>query len=77
MTIQSQHYDFITIKDIATMEPRKTVDILAVVEAHEPMTEFRSRKGREMKKKQLTIVDSTNNVGGNGEWGMSELLMNR
>ena len=63
MTIQSQHYDFITIKDIATMEPRKTVDILAVVEAHEPMTEFRSRKGREMKKKQLTIVDSTNNVG--------------
>ena len=69
VTIQSQHYDFVTIKDLATMESRKTVDILAVVEMHEPMTEFRSRKGREMKKKQLTIVDSTNNVGDdNDKW---------
>ena len=60
--IQAQHYEFVTIDTIATMEPRKTIDVLAIVETHEPMTEFRSRKGRDMKKKQLTIVDSTNNV---------------
>lgn len=60
--IQSQHYDFVSIADVAKMEPRKTVDILAIVESHEPMSEFRSRKGNEMKRKQLTIVDSSNNV---------------
>ena len=30
------------------------------------MTTFRSRKGNEMKRKQLTIIDNTNNVGA---WG--------
>ena len=60
--IQTQHYDFVSIADVAKMEPRKAVDILAIVESHEPMSEFRSRKGNEMKRKQLTIVDSSNNV---------------
>lgn len=27
------------------------------------MTTFRSRKGNDMKRKQLTIIDNTNNVG--------------
>lgn len=30
--IQIQHYNFITIADIAKVEPKKTVDVLAVVE---------------------------------------------
>lgn len=30
-TIQSQHYTFVPISEIAKLEPRKTVDILAVV----------------------------------------------
>lgn len=30
-TIQSQHYNFVPISDIAKLEPRKTVDVLAVV----------------------------------------------
>ena len=31
------------------------------------MTTFRSRKGNEMKRKQLTIIDNTNNVGSLGQ----------
>ncbi len=31
------------------------------------MTTFRSRKGNEMKRKQLTIIDNTNNVGALGQ----------
>lgn len=60
--IQTQHYDFTPIAEVAKMEPHKSVDILAIVESHEPMTEFRSRKGNEMKRKQFSIVDTSNTV---------------
>ena len=30
--IQIQHYNFVTIADIAKTEPKKTVDVLAIVE---------------------------------------------
>ena len=30
--IQMQHYNFVTIADIAKVEPKKTVDVMAIVE---------------------------------------------
>lgn len=30
--IQIQHYNFVTIADVAKTEPKKTVDVLAIVE---------------------------------------------
>lgn len=47
---------------MASLDPHKTVDILGIVESHEPVTEFRSRKGNEMKRKQFSLLDSSNTV---------------
>ena len=54
------------------MEPHSNVDILAIVEvwtpcgcdsqSYQPTTLFRSRKGNEMNRKELVIVDSSNTV---------------
>ncbi|KAK8789438.1 hypothetical protein WA588_001323, partial [Blastocystis sp. NMH] len=58
--IQQQHYVFTPIAQVASLDPHKTVDILGIVESHEPVTEFRSRKGNEMKRKQFSLLDASN-----------------
>ena len=41
-SIQAQHYNFIPISDVVKVEPKKTVDVLAVVVVRLPLP-FHSR----------------------------------
>ncbi|XP_063701558.1 replication protein A 70 kDa DNA-binding subunit [Culicoides brevitarsis] len=59
--IPSIEYNFVPIKSIANMEPNSNLDVIAVVKSATELAKFQSKSsGKELQKRELTLVDMSN-----------------
>ncbi|KAI4471655.1 replication factor a 1 rfa1 [Holotrichia oblita] len=69
-SIPQTQYNFLTVDKIGQMETGSIVDVIGVCKAVSDLQTFQARStGRELKKKELTLVDHTDNAISVTLWG--------
>ncbi|XP_018574321.1 replication protein A 70 kDa DNA-binding subunit [Anoplophora glabripennis] len=69
-SIPQTKYDFVTIDKISSLEQNTMVDVIGVVKSVSDLQTFQARStGREMKKKEVLLVDQTNTAVTLTLWG--------
>ncbi|KAI4471648.1 replication factor a 1 rfa1 [Holotrichia oblita] len=69
-SVPQTRYNFLTVDKIGQMEPGSFVDVIGVCKAVSDLQTFQARStGRELKKKELTLVDHTDNAISVTLWG--------
>ncbi|KAL1494983.1 hypothetical protein ABEB36_010479 [Hypothenemus hampei] len=70
MSSLQTHYNFISINKIAEMEANETIDVIGVVTSVGDLQTFQARTtGRELKKKEVQLVDQSNTTITLTLWG--------
>ena len=67
--IPSITYNFVSISDLAQCENYTIIDVLGVVKSTGELTEITTKVGKELKKKEIVLVDKSSNEVSLTLWG--------
>eukprot|EP00940_MAST-03C_sp_MAST-3C-sp2_P003608 g3608.t1 len=68
-SIKKISFSFVSIAKLPQLDANRTVDIVGVIHKHTPMQSITSKKGNELQKRDLTLVDTTGNSVRCTVWG--------